>query len=933
MWAPGSSWVEALNHAGGLYWNFAAAMFFQVGLLVILLACLDLLVLRHVRNAIRYGVWCLVLVKLMLPVGLQGPLAWTGWLDSREPASSGFHNIAAAAPSFGTPPSVPSDEFAKTRVVPPGRLATNAAANTELRSEPLSVETPAAAVALTPSAWLPAIAALRWQAWLFLAWLTSVSLLLAVSWRRMQEVRTLVRSSAEPPVDLRETMRACEQLVGLRRPIQLRISDRLTTPAICGLRRATILLPRTLLGKLDDEQLRLVFLHELMHWKRLDLQVNCLQTLLQIAYFYNPFVWMANVLLRRLREQAVDDAVLVTRRSSVQTYSTTLLDIVAHARQRPELALRLVGVVESRKALAVRIQRMLSRPIPLRTRLGLSGMLAVLLVGVVLLPLAGRRVTAAAAPPVVEEQPLQALGGEFPVPPESRPAAAAPPTLAATPRLPDVLQVNAELEVADDELAGVVVDEAGQPLEGVTVDAWTWYPGNETKTDAKGVFRLRGLDPKRRVEVLVTKEGYSPQHFAQRPTGAKNWGIILNQRTYLEGKITGPDDQPVAGATLRASFGPVEADGVLIGEVTTEGQSRPDGTYRLYLAPGVYDVQVSAGTQGVYRLTNVSVQAATDLPVKLQTGVHFEALVTDSVTGEPVEGFVLWRWRAPLLAGRSDAKGRIVFDGLIPGQMEFNCGGGQEQKLDNGMRYFGNGPFGRWWSPDAVTEWQKFRMDDRVSGWQRNFDDLGFNLQVGMAPVQIVVEAGVRVSGRVLDPHGNPVAGATVAPALTGTGNSLTGDTRYSVRSNEVGQYEVVLPASNKTAYNLIAHDGDYQEWRNWANGVSEQLKTTPGQTFADFDLHLTQPATIRGRVHSDGNVAGLDVRAHAFDTRENRYYDPTTKTAADGTFELKFVRPGKHYVQVEPFWLRAAEAPAGSQMVQVEAGQVLEGVELIARP
>ena len=59
-------------------------------------------------------------------------------------------------------------------------------------------------------------------------------------------------------------------------------------------------------------------------------------------------------------------------------------------------------------------------------------------------------------------------------------------------------QVQGPSDVRPDELAGVVVDPAGKPIEGVEVDAWTWYPGNETKTDARGFFRLGKLDTDRR---------------------------------------------------------------------------------------------------------------------------------------------------------------------------------------------------------------------------------------------------------------------------------------------------------------------------------------------------------------------------------------------------------------------------------------------------
>jgi thiol-disulfide isomerase/thioredoxin len=205
-----------------------------------------------------------------------------------------------------------------------------------------------------------------------------------------------------------------------------------------------------------------------------------------------------------------------------------------------------------------------------------------------------------------------------------------------------------------------------------------------------------------------------------------------------------------------------------------------------------------------------------------------------------------------------------------------------------------------------------------------------------MRPVTIEVERGVVFSGHVYDPDGKPVAGATVAPAKTGSGNSLTGDTRYSVKTAKDGGYRVVMPAGNKFQYNLIAHDGDYSQWRNWGNAVSEPLQTEPGRQFENFDFTLTRGATVRGRVVSEGDrvVGDREVRAHAADLRENRYYDPTVKVRDDGTFELKFIRPGRHYIQVSPFWLRAASGPEGTSVqVDLKPDEVLEGIELRVQP
>src|SRR6185312_10277755 len=108
------------------------------------------------------------------------------------------------------------------------------------------------------------------------------------------------------------------------------------------------------------------------------------------------------------------------------------------------------------------------------------------------------------------------------------------------------------------------------------------------------------------------------------------------------------------------------------------------------------------------------------------------------------------------------------------------------------------------------------------------------------------------------------VAGATVAPALTGTGNSLTGDTRFSAETDKDGHFSVLLPASGAREYNLVAHDGKDQQWRTWANGVLSPFRTKPGQVIENVELQLTRPATVRGRVTdaSGKPVAGREVRA-----------------------------------------------------------------------
>src|SRR3954468_21455572 len=64
---------------------------------------------------------------------------------------------------------------------------------------------------------------------------------------------------------------------------------------------------------------------------------------------------------------------------------------------------------------------------------------------------------------------------------------------------------DAVSDVKPGEIAGVVTDDKGNPLEGATVDAWSWYKGNETKTDKDGRFHLKKLDPHEKPDLRISK--------------------------------------------------------------------------------------------------------------------------------------------------------------------------------------------------------------------------------------------------------------------------------------------------------------------------------------------------------------------------------------------------------------------------------------------
>ena len=605
-------------------------------------------------------------------------------------------------------------------------------------------------------------------------------------------------------------------------------------------------------------------------------------------------------------------------------YAQLLVQLAEHAHRRSTAATQL-AIVSDPSQLRVRIETLLNRP---RTRNGLvdvRSFIALTLVGVGLLwwPFAPTP-----ALPLIQTQ----IPGEKPV--------LLPDWIVKQQERAKVVLDDQKEQIAlskdwplefprdvrQDELAGVLADSEGHPLAGALVDLYPAFTGNETTTDENGVFRYRldKVGANATVEVRFSKEGYSPVYRRKQPLGVSKFRVVLNNKTYLEGQVLNENGKPEAKARVIASHPYVWGATYPSFNRETSTVTDENGRYRLYLFPETYTVKVVGESRSVDRRKDVEVlkDQGQKLDLRLSKGVLFEAKVLDSASKQPVAGLVLYHRTDARFRGVSSAEGIIRIPNCPPGDEEFQVGNGTPV-LTHGYIKYPTEPFGSWWSPNAKKPWHRQNTTEVA---------IMFDLADGMAPVTLYVEAGVLVSGKVTDPDGHPVSQATVAAARTGTGNSLTGDTRYSVTTKIDGSYKVVLPSSGDGEYNMMAHDGSYATWRKFAAGVTEPMRTKPGQRIENLDIQLHRAATVRGRVKAtDGRkLGGLEVRAHAYDKRGNRYYDPTTKTKEDGTFELSFIRPGKHYIQVEPMWLNAEEAPPlSSAIIELAEGETKAGIEL----
>jgi beta-lactamase regulating signal transducer with metallopeptidase domain len=366
--------LEQINSAGSRFVEFALPMFVQSGVLILILLLADFALRKKVRAVFRYWIWMLVLVKLILPTSLSTPVS-VGNLFGDELA---YVNINQPAIETEAP------ELALA-IVPPAIDLTNIQAN-KFTPSPAPI-IPAVEPAMAETLKQP-VTPLSWQGAVFLLWAAVVLTMGLLLLQRAIFVRGLVAQAKEANSLMNDTFVHCRKRVGVKNKVGLKVPANAASPAVCGLFRPVILVPQNLTSSLSPSHLRAVLLHELAHIRRGDLWVNLVQTILQIIYFYNPLLWLANTIIRRIREQAVDEMVLVAMGEKAQQYPQTLVDVAKLAFKRPALSLRLIGVVESKSALAGRIKHILNRPIPKKAKLGILGLAVVIITAAILLPMA-----------------------------------------------------------------------------------------------------------------------------------------------------------------------------------------------------------------------------------------------------------------------------------------------------------------------------------------------------------------------------------------------------------------------------------------------------------------------------------------------------------------------------------------------------------------
>ncbi|MGK2286767.1 M56 family metallopeptidase [Pedomonas sp. V897] len=339
---------------------------------------------------------------------------------------------------------------------------------------------------------------------LFLFWLGGAAAMSILLVRAERSARHAIRMAE--PVDaplLRQLADAWAQRFRISRRVRVLVTQEATAPFTAGLFRPVIVLPRTLLDRLDAVEMSAVIGHEMSHIRSYDVAWRMLERVLLVVFFFHPMVWMAVRRIDTAREAACDVAAANSGMVARNSYAKGLLAALKAFRIEPEMAFARTLSIQGGTSDGLKTRLIwLKGETAMSTPAKMMGAVGVVGLGLLVLPMAEARqavptldaLETASLPAAVQtaEAPRVPAAPRAPQAPAAPQVAVAPeapavPEVPAVPAVPEVPPVPAPVNVWSPAFA--------QSIQR-TVDASLKTEAAARETERKITAKLAGLDEK-----------------------------------------------------------------------------------------------------------------------------------------------------------------------------------------------------------------------------------------------------------------------------------------------------------------------------------------------------------------------------------------------------------------------------------------------------
>jgi protocatechuate 3,4-dioxygenase beta subunit len=433
---------------------------------------------------------------------------------------------------------------------------------------------------------------------------------------------------------------------------------------------------------------------------------------------------------------------------------------------------------------------------------------------------------------------------------------------------------------------GRVVDAQGQPVAGAEVTlgessdhmpaflALNLESSPAAVSGADGFFRIEDRAAGETVDLLARRTGYAPAGVpGVRVPPELPVRIVLTPSLAVEGRVVDQDGEPVASAMVIAFPADLMSGSMTDAQQPGNALSDTEGRFRIEgMSPGAIEVHAMALGRQQAVLKNLEIRPGQDLTgveVVLAAGAVIQGRAV-SAAGEPVVGATIHLADVEtFFDATSDGDGHYRLEGVPPGIRT------------------------------VLADHESYGPVERQVEVRMGTNTLDLTFEQGSA----------RITGRVLDQDGEPLAGARVY---------LDRDTGYvgnlpKGMSGPDGSF--TLSGVEEGAYQLFAEKAGFARSRE-GTSVTVEGSSVGGTSVEGIEVRLTPGGAVTGR------ILGLEFTDLSRVQVRSGHEGRVGQVRPDGTYRIDHVEPGE--VEV------VASLSGGGR--QVEGTVVLEPGEAEAR-
>ena len=348
--------IEYLNNLADRWMAWEVDMLWQVGVIVAIVFAVDVVIRKWAWPQVRYAMWMLVFIKLVMPVGMSSPLS----LTSKIPPLSELRTQSIETVNLNTENNVQNTSHSIYTPMIANKVTKEKVSMLPavVASAPVKVNTGSESIEIQVNE--PGGNKLSWKVWAMFVWTGGVVVLgvwLVVRLTRLRNEHSKSDHYASLPEWFDEVLAETAERLQLKKLPKVVLTDKVKCPAVFGVFDTALLMPAGKIKSLSRFDAEHILLHELAHIKRGDLKVHAACMCLQIIYWFNPLLWLIRRPVQNLREICCDGTVAQILTDKTNNYRMTLLETARELLADPiDPGLGLLGLFENSSRLIERLK-------------------------------------------------------------------------------------------------------------------------------------------------------------------------------------------------------------------------------------------------------------------------------------------------------------------------------------------------------------------------------------------------------------------------------------------------------------------------------------------------------------------------------------------------------------------------------------------------